>query len=411
VSTPTRRHVPLSLRQVALLAHRYVGLAMAVFLVVAGATGTVLAFYHELDVALAPELFRATSPPQGERLDPISLHERALAHVPPGATIPVVPFDTPPGENVSLWVDLPKELKAAQHDNEYFFDAHSVRLIGTRHWGELSQGRKGAIPFIYRLHTSLALDHVGEVLLGIVALLWTMDCFVGAYLTFPVAGPQRASRTAKRWLYRWWSAWLIRARKLFSFIFTWHRAGGLWAWAMLLVFSWSSVGLNLHEVYDPVMSALYGGPEYELPKRSVPLVSPALSFRQAHEQARRLMAQDTQARGIDVYSERMLRYLPRAGLYEYRVYSSRDVSKRYATTTVLLDGNTGERELFVAPTGESLGASVTTWIYQLHFGTVAAGGWPYRLFVAAMGLVVVCLSVSGSWIWWTKRAKRRGVVS
>jgi uncharacterized iron-regulated membrane protein len=175
---------------------------------------------------------------------------------------------------------------------------------------------------------------------------------------------------------------------------------------MLLVFSWSSVSLNLHEVYDPVMTAIYGGRDYELPKPPTPLVSPALSFRQAHERARRLMADDAESRGIDVYSERMLRYLPKAGLYEYRVYSSRDVSKRFATTTLLLDGNTGARERFIAPTGDNLRATVTTWIYQLHFGAVAVGGWPYRLFVSATGLIVVGLAVTGVWIWVKKRRKR-----
>ena len=319
MSTPPRRHVSLTFRKVALLAHRYVGLAMTVFLVIAGLTGTILAFYRELDAALAPELFQATLPAQGKRLDPVTLRERALARIPAGATIPIVPFDTPPGEAVGLWVALPQALNAAGQDNEYFFDPYSGELNGTRHWGTLSQGKKGVIPFIYLLHTSLALEHVGEVLLGIVALLWTMDCFVGVYLTLPISAPQRAPGNPKVWLFRWWPAWLIRATKLFSFIFTWHRASGLWLWAMLLVFSWSSVSLNLHEVYDPVMSALYGGREYELPKRSAPLPSPALSFRQAHAQARRLMAQDTASRGIDVYSERMLRYLPKVGLYEYRV--------------------------------------------------------------------------------------------
>ena len=41
------------------------------------------------------------------------------------------------------------------------------------------------MPFLYKLHYSLALGEVNSYLFGVVALLWTIDCFVGAYLTFP----------------------------------------------------------------------------------------------------------------------------------------------------------------------------------------------------------------------------------
>ena len=40
---------PLTLRQSCLWIHRYTGLAMAAFLIIAGITGTLLAFHDELD--------------------------------------------------------------------------------------------------------------------------------------------------------------------------------------------------------------------------------------------------------------------------------------------------------------------------------------------------------------------------
>ncbi|MGQ0591136.1 MAG: PepSY domain-containing protein, partial [Gammaproteobacteria bacterium] len=43
-------------RHVWVLLHRYAGLAMTVFLILVGVTGSVLAFYHELDRWLNPEL-------------------------------------------------------------------------------------------------------------------------------------------------------------------------------------------------------------------------------------------------------------------------------------------------------------------------------------------------------------------
>jgi uncharacterized iron-regulated membrane protein len=46
-------------RQFFVLAHRWVGLAMALFIVLAGLTGSALAFREELEAWLAPGLHRA----------------------------------------------------------------------------------------------------------------------------------------------------------------------------------------------------------------------------------------------------------------------------------------------------------------------------------------------------------------
>ena len=82
---------------------------------------------------------------------------------------------------------------------------------------------------------ALALGSVGTFLFGIAALLWTLDCFVGAYITFPQSSRRSATPPLLAWLQRWLPAWLIKANKLFAFVFTWHRASGLWLWALLFV--------------------------------------------------------------------------------------------------------------------------------------------------------------------------------
>lgn len=46
------------MRQNFVLIHRYVGLVMALFLMVAGFTGIFIAFYHELDAWIHPEVMR-----------------------------------------------------------------------------------------------------------------------------------------------------------------------------------------------------------------------------------------------------------------------------------------------------------------------------------------------------------------
>jgi uncharacterized iron-regulated membrane protein len=294
-------------------------------------------------------------------------------------------------------------------DDEFFLDPYSGQLKGSRRWGDISQGIRNLMPFIYRLHYSLALGEVGVWLFGVVGLLWTIDCFVGGYLTFPLPRGSHGRTGAAAWLARWKPAWLARGGRLFSWVFTWHRASGLWLWGMLLVFAWSAVGLNLREVYRPVMAATFGLAQRafeSLPQLGPAVLEPPLQWRDAHRRGEALMAEQARRRGFRVYSERRMVYEPEFGAFRYQVQSSLDVSDRYAATTVWFDGRSGELLAFEAPTGEIAGQTITTWIYQLHFGSVHFLGLPYRAFVALMGLMTAVLSVTGVWVWWVKRAKR-----
>ena len=178
---------------------------------------------------------------------------------------------------------------------------------------------------------------------------------------------------------------------------------------MLLVFAWSAVALNLREVYHPVMKAAFDMPERaheRFSKLDEPQPDPALSWTDALAKGRSLMAQEAARRGLEILSERRIGYDADRGAFRYAVRSSRDISDRYPSTTVWFDGDRGDLLAFEAPTGENTGATITTWLYHLHFGSIAVGGWPYRIFVCLMGLGVTLLSATGVWIWWRKRTKR-----
>lgn len=396
----------MTARAVFVLVHRYVGLALTAFLLIAGLTGSVLVFQHELDAAISPGLFRAAPPSAAQRpIDATELRDRLQARLPPGAYANYVPLDTELGHALPFYVDTPGSEQA--RDDQYFVDPYTAELLGARRWGDLSQGVKNLIPFIFRLHYSLALGTVGTYLMGVVALLWTLDCFVGAYLTLPRADGRSSARPGT-WLARWRSAWLLRTGKLLSLVFSWHRASALWVWAMLLVFAWSAVALNLNEVYAPVMRAAFGtsSAAEPLPSLPNPRYEPQLDWQHAREAAARLMAEQAEQNGIRVMAERRLSYDPERGAFRYQVRSSRDISDRYPATTLWMDGETGRLLAFEVPTGAAPGTTITTFIYHLHFGTWTAGGLVYRLFVCVMGVAVALLSITGVWIWLRKRGKR-----
>ncbi len=176
---------PRRLRPIAAVVHRYVGVLISAFLLVAGLTGSLLAFNEELDGALNSKLFYVAPPTAEARmLDPFELQQRIQSLLPVGQQHHEVFLKQESGRSVSVWLDL-------GNDNwrQAFVDPYTGRALGSRDWGNLSEGVTNLMPFVYRLHYSLALGEVGTLLFGIAALLWTIDCFVGAYLTFP--GPER----------------------------------------------------------------------------------------------------------------------------------------------------------------------------------------------------------------------------
>lgn len=392
-------------RKLAIAVHRYVGLAMALFLIVAGITGSLLAFYAELDRAINPQLMRAAPTPAAPALlDPFELNARVNAQLPAGQRYWTVHFAAEADKAVSGWVNVAKG-----RSRELFADPYTGAVLGSRDWGDLAEGKRNLMPFVYRLHYSLALGEVGIWLFGIVALLWTVDCFVGAYLTFPPASKRAADGGARAsWLKRWLPAWQLRTNKLFAFVFTWHRASGLWVWALLLVFAWSAVGLNLPCVYEPAMR-IFGGlaphVHEQLPELEPPYREPTLSLRRAHDVGRRLLATEAQRRHFTVISERSLSYLEEHGAYVYSAASSLEISSKYPRTSVYFDAHDGHLIGFEADSGMGFASTLTSWLYALHFAAVFGLG--YRVFVTLMGVLVALLSVTGVWIWWRKRSKRQ----
>ena len=300
-------------------------------------------------------------------------------------------------------------------NDQVFVNPYTGELLGERRWGDISQGLKNLMPFIYRLHFELALGVVGSYAFGIVALLWTLDCFVGAYLTFPARtrhGPTPVRARAKPWLARWWPAWQLRWRAGgHKLNFDLHRAGGLWVWAMLFVLAWSGVAFNLSEVYDPVMRAVFAHQPAAaaVAPLPVPQLAPAIGWHEARDIGRRLMAEHGREKGFTVLHETALVHDPRTGTYRYQVKSSRDIRAQGGSTRLVFDADTGAFRGLWLPTGAASGDTVRMWLTSLHMALVGGivGGLPMKLFVCAMGLVVALLSVTGVYVWWKKCKARQ----
>lgn len=400
------------MRSLAVIVHRWVGLAMAGFLIIAGLTGVLLVWYHELDTALNPGTMRVQAPASGAvRLDPLALRESVEAAF-PQAEAHWVPLRTgDPAQAAVFWVagaDDGAGGHAALGFDEVFVDPYTGQVLGTRMWGDLAQGARNLMPFVYRLHQSLALGTVGTWTFGIIALLWSIDCFVGAYLTLPARAASGQPR--RGWWRRWAPSWRLRpGAGPYKLNFDLHRAGGLWTWAAMFVLAWSSVAFNLYDpVYRPVMGAFFDmrpDPRVGMPRLDQEIPVPPMGWEAGLRVSRQHMAALAERKGVRILSEDRLSYDPHRAVFRLEVFSDRDVSEQRGRTAVFIDARSGALRAHRFPTGEAAGDTLTTWLLTLHMAHL--WGMPFRIFMSVMGMLVVLLSLTGIYIWWRKRLARR----
>ncbi|WP_400770645.1 PepSY-associated TM helix domain-containing protein [Methylosinus sporium] len=394
--------------------HRWAGLAMAGFLVIVAATGSVLAFRDEIDVRLNPELL-TVAPRDVPALDPLELRERAAALY-PGARIDDAALEIRPGRSYMARIRTKAEREGEAGPLVFLYlDPYTGEQLGTRTWGVVSLDRRDLLFFLYRLHYTLALPaftgRFGSYLLGVTALVWTIDCFVAFYLTLPPWRRDRGtpSSAAKSWWDRWRPAWWIKfGGGAYRVNFDIHRAFGLWTWAMLLVFAWSGVGFNLDAVYRPTMKALFGFAEIPaaLPARAEPLDAPLLDWRAARAVGRRLLDERARREGFAIESEALLSLDRSRGVYTLVARSSPEIAAN-TRAIVAFDADSGAPRAATWPgdSAEKAGNSIGRWLARLH--TASVFGLPMKILVCVLGFAICALSVTGVYIWWKKQKARR----
>ncbi|MBX3641328.1 MAG: PepSY domain-containing protein [Nitrosomonas sp.] len=380
---------------------------MAGFLIVVSLTGSLLAFYPELERLINPQFYsRQTT---GDKLDLATLAERAEQQA-PGIRVESVTLEA--NQGATLIGVSPRVPGSDPGFNNLFMDPYTGSILDKRQFGAISDGWINFMSFVYQLHYALALGKFGIWVLGICALIWTIDCFVGFYLSLPqhrksAPSVNTATGTAKipDWWRCWKPAWKIRWQSSkYKLNFDLHRASGLWLWPVLFIFAWSSVYMNLWDtIYTWTTRAVfdYKAPWTELPRLDGVSQEPRLNWRQAQAAGRYWMERQARLYHFEVYRPVALRLDRERNVYQYTVRSSRDIQDRRGTTRVFFGADTGAFKLLLLPSGQYDGNTVTSWLYALHMGNVL--GLPWRIFVCIIGLIIVMLSVTGIIIWSKKR--------
>jgi uncharacterized iron-regulated membrane protein len=409
-------------RGLLVIVHRWAGLFIAIFLFIAGLTGALISWDHELDEWLNPDLFEAQQ--SGTPLPPVELVKRFEASN-PKARVLYFPLSYEPGKTADLFVGPrvdPATGKLFPLDyNQAYLEPATGEVRGTRFWGQISLHRHDILPFLYKLHYSMHVptmfgtDRLGIWLMGIVAVVWTFDCFAGLALTLPRR--QRAgvalvsglpARADKSWFARWAPAWRIKTNaSAYRLNFDLHRAGGLWAWVFLLIVAFTSISMNLgDEVVRPMLGKVFSlTPEVSDSREQAPFDKPieaklpfsSILQRASGEAVNRSWEEPL---GSTFYDQQ-------TGIYMVSFFApgGDHGSGGMGTKTLYLDGNTG------AVLGDSVpwaGTAADVFMqlqFPLHSGRIA--GLPGRILLSILGVVVAGLSLTGIIIWFKKRLARR----
>jgi uncharacterized iron-regulated membrane protein len=380
--------------------HRWVGLFLAVFLFISGVTGAVISWDHELDEWLNPQLFKAQS--EGDPISSLALAEQ-LEAADPRLLVTWVPLAVEQGHNLGLGVGPrldPATGKAFDLDfNQVALDPVNGEMRGKRMWGEISLSRENLLPFLYKLHYSMHLPdgfgiEIGVWFMGILAIVWAIDCFIALSISFP-----NPSAWAKSFSFRWQQG---RGKLTFDL----HRSAGVWIWGVLLIIAVTAVSMNLNqEVMRPLVSLfspLTPSPFTRTPNPPDQPIEPLVS----RQRVLQLAAAEAKELGWTKPPGGIF-YAPEIGVYGVTFFEAGDEhgDGGLGNASLFFEGKDGARAGARIPGKGSAGDIFLQAQFPLHSGRIL--GLPGRIMISMMGLLVAMLSVTGVIVWQKKRAARK----
>ncbi|WP_191229216.1 PepSY-associated TM helix domain-containing protein [Aurantiacibacter xanthus] len=406
-------------------AHRYLGLCLALFLVIIAGTGSIIAFYDDLERSLNTRMRVVEPQDHGWTItDALRIREQ-LEREDPRAHVFSLQFPQQPDETlfsrVMPAID-PRTGQVADIDyDEVFANPYTGERLGQRIIGAATLRPEGIPSFLYYLHYSLIFPlEIGIVIFGILALAFALEAILGGYLTFPARPkPGRSGKKPRPFLKRWSTAWKIAPgapanRRLLDL----HRSAGLWLWPLLILFALTGYVLNQGGPYARFIEnfAEYAHFQEHPPVEPLaePLLDPPVDWYRAAELGQRYFAEQAQREGFDIGKPAAIEYRRDLGLYFFSMHTSRDLldaqgnptetNSPATAATIAIDARDGRFLGLQLPRGQRAGNTITSWLIALH--VTAIGGRVWQIAVSLFGMAVVLISATGVLLWWRRRQAR-----
>jgi uncharacterized iron-regulated membrane protein len=381
--------------------HRWFGVATALFLFVAGLTGAIIAWDHELDAALNPSFYQART--AGPALTSLELANRVEA-ADPRLQVTYLPLAVESGQTLQMMV-LPRTDPATKQPypldfNQIAVDPVTGDIQARREWGAVSLARLNLIPFIYKLHYTLQLPFTGGIdigtwLMGIVGIVWLFDSAIALWLSFPS-------------LKAWRKSFAFRLKRGgYALTFDLHRSGGVWIWGVLMIVALTSISMNLpSQVVRPIVSRISAlTPD--------PINNPEIL--RAPQPGDRTLSRERIVELAAKTGKDLQVAAPPGGLYYAQFLHTYGVGFYtpgndhgdigLGNPWMYWDAVTGKRLAAQIPGKGTAGDIFMQVQFPLHSGRILGLGG--RILISAVGVAVAALSVTGLLIWLKKLNGRR----
>jgi len=238
-------------RRLWLLTHRYLGLVVGTWLVLAGLSGSLIVFAWHLDARLNRDVMRVAAPADGRWLALDKIVASAREVMPQGAQLGGMVFPKTASDVFRINFSIPP----SPDGYELFVHPYTGQVLGMRMSGDFQRCCSWHGPLmavIYRFHDSLWLGEVGLMAVGSMGLLMLIALISGVALWWPSPGTLKRALSIKR------------GASIQRFVFDVHCVGGILGLPMLAMLLFTGAYLSFPEQAKALvglMSPLSANPE------------------------------------------------------------------------------------------------------------------------------------------------------
>jgi len=369
-------------RKLWLRVHLWLGLLFGIYLAVIGLTGSILAFYPEIDEWLTPELLIVNPPSPNAEYKPLAdIFSASVTAMPSQAKQAFAVYPRNAEAAFRIRYAMPIRTDATEFW-EVSVDPYTTKVLGKRlRWSNDQIFPTTFIDFTFILHYSLLLGERGGLVVSIIGALTIISVLTGLIVWWPLTGKWTQALTIKR------------KASVERLTFDIHKTGGIYLAAVLLPVLFSGIYITVPKHVVPVVE-LFSPVTYRYWFKSLP--NPVMPS---------LVMVDAAAIANSLYPGGRIQVIYGATQPTSTFTVCKDGIKHAASLLhrrcVVLDRYSGKILDIDDPTIGTAGEVFTQWQWSLHSGQVF--GMFGRILVCLSGLCCPLLFVTGVVRWVHKR--------
>jgi uncharacterized iron-regulated membrane protein len=355
--------------------HLWIGIALCLYMLIIGVTGSILVFEKELEHIGFGSVWRASNPSANQPAVDIPAVVATVRKAYPTYQVTVAYMPDRPGDNFEVFVHKDKKTLYV------FVDATTGRIAG-----EIDPARSFLV-WIIDLHFNLLGGRTGEILNGVGAACLLLLCATGAIVWW--AGLKHWTRGLKVNFSRSW-------RRI---NFDLHSSIGFWT--LLILSMWAFTGVyfvwpkpieSFVNRFSSVASA--NPPRFLLPPHGEePWTDLHTMIHQAQQSS-----PDAEFAGA---------FFPRDNKSALTLLMARGEARNFTQMNyVYFDPVTGNQlAIWRRGVNNTLGSTFIFWLSPLHFGY--DWGLAIKVIWAALGCALPILSITGVLMYWNRTLRRK----